>query len=73
MGDNSIVLNSIFTDNNASTFDGGAIFNNGNNFTVNISSFTNNSALYGGAIYNVGGLFVVGNVWLVIMQQPLAL
>ncbi len=49
------VDNCIFTDNNAASNFGGAIYNNAGNVTLTGSTFTDNSALNrGGSVYNEG-------------------
>ena len=39
--------------NNSATYDGGAVYSNNDDATLNHSSFVGNSAEYGGAIYNL--------------------
>ena len=52
-GDNHILIDCTFTNNNASYGYGGAIINHGANFSVINCTFTNNRAyISGGAIYN---------------------
>ncbi|WP_084269550.1 DUF11 domain-containing protein, partial [Methanobrevibacter curvatus] len=63
-GSNSLyVKNSSFINNNAldpSNSNGGAIRDNGGNFTVVNSTFYNNSAAHGGAIHTTGETYING-------------
>ncbi|KZX12129.1 beta strand repeat-containing protein [Methanobrevibacter filiformis] len=49
---NNVTIANITFINGYTSLDGGAIYNNGTNFSVTNSTFTNNNASYGGAIYN---------------------